>query len=73
MRRKKTMQTPTIRILQAALNPDDRRALAQKLADLAVPGAVVEVDPDEADMLGAFREEALTEEEAYESSADLEG
>lgn len=67
------MQTPTIRILQAALNPDDRRALAQKLADLGVPGAVVEVDPDEADMLGAFREEALTEEDAYESSVDLEG
>jgi hypothetical protein len=70
------MQTPTSEILlipDTLPNPDDRRALEDRLADFAVPGAVIEVDPDEADALGAFREEALTEEEAYESSSDLEG
>jgi hypothetical protein len=68
-----TLPKQALPIRDAVLNPDDRRALAQKLAGVGVPGAVIEVDPDEADMLGAFREEALTEEEAYESSADLEG
>jgi len=68
-----TLPKQALPIRAAVLNPDERRALAQKLADLGVPGAVIEVDPDEADMLGAFREEALSEEEAYESSADLEG
>ena len=68
-----TLPKQALPIRDAVLNPDERRALAQKLADLGVPGAVIEVDPDEADMLGAFREEALTEEEAYESSLDLEG
>jgi hypothetical protein len=63
----------TFPIPQAVLNPDERRALEEKLADLGVPGATVEVDPDEADVLGAFREEALTEEDARESSMDLEG
>jgi hypothetical protein len=58
--------------------PEDRsprsalsRALEDKLADLAV-GAALEVDPDEADALGAFREDALSEEEARASSLDLE-
>ena len=68
-----TLPKQALPIRDAVLNPDERRALAQKLADLGVPGAVVEVDPDEAEALGAFREEALSEEEAYESSADLEG
>lgn len=70
------MQTPLSEILptpDTPPNPDDRRALEDKFADLGVPGATVEVDPDEADALGAFREEALTEEDARESSMDLEG
>lgn len=47
--------------------PDE---LDEKLQDLDIPGAEVEVDPDEADELGAFVEDALTEEEAKESAID---
>ena len=44
----------------------------EKLRDLDVPGAEVELEPEEAEALGAFREDALTEEEALESSVDRE-
>jgi hypothetical protein len=42
----------------------------EKLRDLEVPGAEVELEPEEAEALGAFWEDALTEEEALESSVD---
>lgn len=42
------------------------------LADFMVPGVVVEVDPEEAESLGAFEETALTEAEAWESNMDVE-
>lgn len=42
-----------------------------KLADLTVPGFQVPLDPDEAEWAGAFAEEALSEEDALESSVDL--
>lgn len=41
--------------------------------DVTTPGVVVEVDPDQADELGAFRDDALSEAEAWESNADVEG
>jgi hypothetical protein len=44
----------------------------EKLRDLEVPGAEVELEPEEAEALGAFWEDALTEEEALESSVDRE-
>ena len=47
--------------------------LSDDLADLMVPGVVVEVDAGEAESLGAFEETALTEAEAWESNADLGG
>jgi hypothetical protein len=34
------------------------------------PGAIVQVDPDEAEALGAFVEDALTLEEAWDANAD---
>lgn len=34
------------------------------------PGAIVQVDPDEAESLGAFVEDALTPEEAWDANAD---
>lgn len=39
----------------------------EKLRDANIPGAVVEFDPDEAEMAGCFIETALSEEDALES------
>ena len=46
--------------------------LAEKLTDAMIPGAIVEFDPDEAERIGAFQEDALDEADALESSIDLE-
>ena len=39
--------------------------------DLLIAGVVVELDAYEADNIGAFEENALTEAEAWEANADL--
>ncbi|ETX01013.1 MAG: hypothetical protein ETSY1_09185 [Candidatus Entotheonella factor] len=52
---------------EATVDPDVLRA---KLADMECPGFEVTFDPHEADALGAFREEALSEEDAGESAID---
>lgn len=44
--------------------------LSEKLSDALLPGVQIEFDPDEAEMLGAFSENALTEKEALISSVD---
>lgn len=41
--------------------------------DFMIPGVLVEVDPDEAEALGAFEETALSEEDAIDSVVDAEG
>lgn len=41
---------------------------SESVADLGVPGVVVIVDPDEAEAMGAFEEQALTEAEAWEGT-----
>jgi hypothetical protein len=46
-------------------------AIAEKLADAMTPGYAAEFDPEEAEKAGAFQEDALTEEDAIESAADL--
>jgi hypothetical protein len=46
-------------------------ALREKLADALVPGFQAEFDPDEADRVGAFQEDALSEQDALESDVDL--
>jgi hypothetical protein len=46
--------------------------LSDDMADLLVPGVMVEVDAAEAESLGAFEETALTEAEAWDANADLE-
>lgn len=46
-------------------------ALNDKLTDAMVPGFEVEFDPHEAELAGAFVEDALTEVDAAESSVDL--
>ena len=45
--------------------------ISEKLDDASVPGVIIEVDPEEADRLGAFLEDAIDEETAWESNADL--
>lgn len=52
-------------------NPIDSDVALAKLADANLPGFIVEVDPDEAERLGAFMEDALTEHDAMEGSLDL--
>lgn len=46
--------------------------LSSSLADLLIPGVVVELNAAEAESLGAFEETALTEAEAWAANADLE-
>jgi hypothetical protein len=46
---------------------------SENIADADVPGVVVVVDPEDADVLGAFEETALDEEAAWESNIDLGG
>ena len=45
--------------------------LSDNLADLMLPGVVVEVDAAEAESLGAFAETALSEADAWDANADL--
>ena len=42
-----------------------------KLLDAMTPGYQAEFDPDEADRVGAFIEDALSEEDALASDVDL--
>jgi hypothetical protein len=46
-------------------------ALREKLTDALTPGYQAEFDPEEAERAGAFVEDALSEEDAAESNADL--
>ena len=41
-------------------------------ADLVTAGVVVEVEPDEAEALGAFEETALSQADAWDANADVE-
>jgi hypothetical protein len=44
--------------------------ISEKLEDLIIPGFVAEVSPLEADIMGAFFEDALNEEDAMEAMYD---
>jgi len=44
--------------------------ISEKLEDLMIPGFTAEVSPIEADIMGAFSEDALSEEEAKEAVYD---
>ncbi len=46
------------------------KILKQKLHDLDIPGAVVELTPEEADILGLTIEKALSEEDALNARYD---
>lgn len=67
-------------MIEQSMNPEETlfddqanavEALREKLADAQTPGFQVEFDPDEAELAGAFVEDALSEQDAAESSADL--
>ncbi|MCP5303768.1 MAG: hypothetical protein H7A03_11625, partial [Pseudomonadales bacterium] len=62
----------TVDIPEAGLNDRKmkRQVIAQKLVDAQTPGFQAEFDPDEAELLGAFKEDALSETDAQESSID---
>lgn len=45
-------------------------ALLEKLADALIPGFQAEFDPDEAEQVGAFQEDALSEQDALDSAVD---
>lgn len=55
-------------------DPDhnDKEVLETKLINLEETGAIVEMDPEEAEIMGAFEESAISEEDALESRFDLE-
>ena len=61
---------------QVVLSPVDaatavREVVEEKLADVQTPGFQAEFDPDEAELAGAFVEDALSAQDAAESSSDL--
>lgn len=42
-----------------------------KLVDAQTPGAQIEFDPEEAEKVGAFPEDSLSEKDALESTEDI--
>jgi len=52
-------------------NDDINAVILQKLIDADIPGFRVEFDPEEAELLGAFEEDALDEHDALDGSVDL--
>ena len=51
-------------------NPDITEIIKEKLLDAEIPGFQAEFDPLEAERLGAFAEDALSEDDALESTID---
>ncbi|MBL0011374.1 MAG: conjugal transfer protein TraD [Nitrosomonas sp.] len=51
-------------------NPDIKEIIQEKLLDAEIPGFQAEFDPLEAEILGAFTEDALNEQDALESTID---
>ena len=45
--------------------------MREKLTDALIPGYQAEFDPDEAEKVGAFHEDALSEQDALDSDVDL--
>ena len=69
-------QTNQTNTTDAALPPVDdyataTEALREKLADAQTPGYQAEFDPEDAERAGAFVEDALSEQDATDSNADL--
>ena len=50
-----------------------QEVITDKLLDAEIPGFQAEFDPLEAEWLGAFKEDALSEEDALDSAIDQTG
>jgi hypothetical protein len=50
-----------------------REAVREKMADALTPGFQVEFDPDEAERVGAFVEDALSEQDAADDLVEVDG
>ena len=50
---------------------NDPVVVSRNLTDLTSPRVVVEIDAEQAELLGAFQEDALTQEDAWAANADL--
>ena len=51
-------------------NSDVQEVILEKLLDAEIPGFQAEFDPLEAERLGAFEEDALSEQDALDSAID---
>ena len=51
-------------------NTDIQEVITDKLLDAEIPGFQAEFDPVEAQILGAFTEDALSEQDALDSTID---
>ena len=51
-------------------NTDIKEIIQEKLLDAEIPGFQAEFDPLEAERLGAFTEDALSEQDALDSTID---
>ena len=49
---------------------DEINTLEYKIKHLDPPGMVVELDPEEAEQMGAFKEDAMSLEDAMDASTD---
>lgn len=49
---------------------DEQNTIDEKIVDAMTPGFEAEFDPEEAEKAGAFREDAISEGDALNSSAD---
>ncbi len=52
------------------MNSDQLAVLDEKMTDVLVPGFEVEFDPEEAERAGIFAEDALSAQDAADSSTD---
>jgi hypothetical protein len=50
--------------------PQDPKALISQIADMAAAGMAVPVDPDDADLMAAFEDDALSPQDALASRFD---
>ena len=64
------MSTPKIEMSEEDLKYMDE-VIDEKLSDMETPGFEAEFNAAEAERLGAFEEDALSEEDALESAIDV--
>jgi hypothetical protein len=54
------------------MSPSSKATItSHDIQDITVPRVAIELDHDEADRFGAFAEDAIAEEDAYQANADL--